>query len=133
MGTKCFENKFVFSLKIVFYNFLKQKQTRQFSWTVNMTKILLNFVKENVENFKSGATRNAILWAQAAKIVGCTATQAENRIKFLKKQFNKSKDVAGPKGTGRSPANFEYSIEMEEICGGNPNVVPICLSSSCKF
>ena len=30
-------------------------------------------------------SKNAILWAQAAKIVGCTATQAENRIKYLKK------------------------------------------------
>lgn len=114
-----------------------KNENKRVKWSKNAILMLINLRNEYDDEFKSTTNKNEVSWkriAEELKINGfnMTATQCNDKWRYLKAKYTAAKDNRGDKGTGEAPIDFSYYEQMDKFLGKKHSIKPISIASSLR-
>ena len=98
------------------------------SWNDDKVRKFIRLRSEHENEFRNSGIRNVTIWRKIGNLLGVTATQCENKWKYLKAKYTKIKDIA--KTTGASSKLWKFENDMDSTLRGRPNITPVAISSN---
>ena len=111
----------------------------KFYWKKDITNELINIYETHAHKFSSPRYRKIKIWDIIRTELICflkrtgskqapSITQVQNKWKSLMRGFKNPKNII--KFPEITEVTCDYYNRLDEICGDNPNITPLCTSSS---